>query len=98
MCDINSDVAEPSPGPSASSETQPSGEGEERLDDGDDKQAWPSMTDLNTRLRRVITSYQRNYRKEEQKIAAKSKVWDISYLLILHFYINLVVHLLPNIL
>lgn len=36
--------------------------------------AWPSMQDLNTRLRRVITSYQRNYKKEELKQQQKAKV------------------------
>lgn len=35
---------------------------------------WPSMQDLNTRLRRVITSYQRNYKKEEMKQQQKAKV------------------------
>uniref|UniRef100_A0A182LWG1 DNA helicase n=1 Tax=Anopheles culicifacies TaxID=139723 RepID=A0A182LWG1_9DIPT len=34
---------------------------------------WPSMQDLNTRLRRVITSYQRNYKKEELKQQQKAK-------------------------
>lgn len=35
---------------------------------------WPTMQDLNTRLRRVITSYQRNYKKEELKQQQKAKV------------------------
>lgn len=35
---------------------------------------WPTMQDLNTRLRRVITSYQRNYKKEEMKQQQKAKV------------------------
>lgn len=75
LMDINSDMAEPSPGPSGSSETQPSGDPDERLyDELDDKQIWPSATDLNTRLRRVITSYQRSYRKEEQQKLSKTKV------------------------
>lgn len=76
--EANSETAEPSPGPSASSETQPSGDADERLEDGDDKLMWPNITDLNTRLRRVITSYQRNCRKEEQKLAA-AKVKVIKY-------------------
>jgi chromodomain-helicase-DNA-binding protein 7 len=67
--EANSEVAEPSPGPSASSETQPP-DGDDREEGLDDKPSWPTITDLNTRLRRVITSYQRNYRKEEQKLAA----------------------------
>ena len=74
--EANSEVAEPSPGPSASSETQQP-DGDDRDEGLDDKPAWPTITDLNTRLRRVITSYQRNYRKEEQKLAAaKAKVSD----------------------
>lgn len=40
----------------------------------DDSLIWPSMQDLNTRLRRVITSYQRNYKKEELKQQQKAKV------------------------
>lgn len=40
---------------------------------GDDT-IWPSMQDLNTRLRRVITAYQRNYKKEELKQQQKAKV------------------------
>lgn len=49
---------------------------------------WPSMQDLNTRLRRVITSYQRNYKKEELKQQQKAKV-NFSY----HFlYININLH------
>lgn len=39
-----------------------------------DDHMWPSMQDLNTRLRRVITSYQRNYKKEELKQQQKAKV------------------------
>lgn len=76
LSDINSEIAEPSPGPSGSSETQPADVEERILEDGDDnKLQWPTVTDLNTRLRRVITSYQRSYRKEEQKLAAaKAKV------------------------
>lgn len=40
----------------------------------DDSLIWPSMQDLNTRLRRVITAYQRNYKKEELKQQQKAKV------------------------
>ncbi|XP_037896667.1 uncharacterized protein LOC119641859 isoform X1 [Glossina fuscipes] len=36
--------------------------------------SWPSMQDLNTRLRRVITAYQRNYKKEELKQQQKAKL------------------------
>lgn len=86
--EANSEVAEPSPGPSASSETQPA-DGEERDEVSDDKPTWPTITDLNTRLRRVITSYQRNYRKEEQKLAAaKTKVsfFSLSSFFLLNSY------------
>jgi hypothetical protein len=31
----------------------------------EDEKTWPSVVDLNTRLRRVITSYQRNVNKKE---------------------------------
>jgi hypothetical protein len=42
--------------------------------DVDPNLMWPTMQDLNTRLRRVITSYQRNYKKEELKQQQKAKV------------------------
>lgn len=45
----------------------------------DDSLIWPSMQDLNTRLRRVITAYQRNYKKEELKQQQKAKV-NLSFL------------------
>lgn len=35
---------------------------------------WPSMQDLNTRLRRLITAYQRNYKREELKMQQRAKV------------------------
>lgn len=70
-----SEVAEPSPGPSGSSENPLLGEGDEKgVEEFDEKGQWPSINDLNTRLRRVITTYQRNYRKEEMKLAQKAKV------------------------
>lgn len=72
--EVNSEIAEPSPGPSACSESQQL-EGDDIKEDPSEDKTWPTMTDLNTRLRRVITSYQRNYRKEEQKLqATKAKV------------------------
>uniref|UniRef100_A0A336LW14 CSON006412 protein n=1 Tax=Culicoides sonorensis TaxID=179676 RepID=A0A336LW14_CULSO len=43
----------------------------------DDSALWPSMQDLNTRLRRVITAYQRNYKKEELKQQQKAKLQPI---------------------
>jgi hypothetical protein len=63
---------------SSSAEHQLSGaKDEEKLPVEDDpkKAHWPSMVDLNTRLRRVITSYQRNFKKEEMRLAQKAKVW-----------------------
>lgn len=39
----------------------------------DDEKTWPSVVDLNTRLRRVISSYQRNVnKKEDVKVIPKS--------------------------
>lgn len=39
----------------------------------DDEKTWPSVVDLNTRLRRVISSYQRSVgKKEDVKIIPKS--------------------------
>lgn len=74
MSECASEVAEPSPGPSGTSEQQVLGDVDDKpLEDLDEKQ-WPSINDLNTRLRRVITTYQRNYRKEELKLAQKAKV------------------------
>lgn len=52
----------------------------------DDSLIWPSMQDLNTRLRRVITSYQRNYKKEELKQQQKAKV-IFAVLIFQHTYI-----------
>lgn len=52
----------------------------------DDSLVWPSMQDLNTRLRRVITSYQRNYKKEELKQQQKAKV-NSTVQISLHTYI-----------
>lgn len=39
----------------------------------DDEKSWPSVVDLNTRLRRVISSYQRNVKKEDVKVLQKPK-------------------------
>lgn len=40
----------------------------------DDEKTWPSVVDLNTRLRRVISSYQRSVKKEDVKVLQKSKM------------------------
>lgn len=42
--------------------------------DDDGTHLWPSMQDLNTRLRRLITAYQRNYKREELKLQQRAKV------------------------
>lgn len=41
------------------------------------KPFWPSVNDLNTRLRRVVTSYQRSFKKEELKLLQKAKVCEV---------------------
>uniref|UniRef100_A0A0A9YRD7 Chromodomain-helicase-DNA-binding protein 6 n=1 Tax=Lygus hesperus TaxID=30085 RepID=A0A0A9YRD7_LYGHE len=65
--------ADPTDEPGASStQTQSTGPaGEDPAEPG--KPQWPSMVDLNHRLRRVINSYQRNFKKEEMKMAQKAK-------------------------
>lgn len=40
---------------------------------------WPSMQDLNTRLRRLITAYQRNYKREELKLQQRAKVKTLKF-------------------
>ncbi|XP_045520347.1 chromodomain-helicase-DNA-binding protein 7-like [Pieris brassicae] len=40
----------------------------------DSSHPWPSMQDLNTRLRRLITAYQRNYKREELKLQQRAKM------------------------
>lgn len=42
--------------------------------DAENKMDWPSIGDLNSRLRRVITAYQKNFRKEEIKQLQKARV------------------------
>lgn len=49
---------------------------EEKLPVDDPKKCpWPSVVEMNTRLRRLVTSYQRNFKKEEMKLAQRAKVW-----------------------
>lgn len=55
-------------------EEQPGSTRAEVGDEDPSKPQWPSMGDLNQRLRRVINSYQRNFKKEELKQAQKAKV------------------------
>ncbi|XP_045762222.1 chromodomain-helicase-DNA-binding protein 7 isoform X2 [Maniola jurtina] len=45
-----------------------------RPDDDAPTHLWPSMQDLNTRLRRLITAYQRNYKREELKLQQRAKM------------------------
>lgn len=42
-----------------------------------DKPIWPGTTDMNTRIRKLITAFQRYFKKEELKNAQKAKVFDI---------------------
>lgn len=46
---------------------------------------FPSVTDVNTRVRRLVTAFQRNNKKLEIRNAQKAKVWtlfDIEYYII----------------
>lgn len=42
-------------------------------DDESDKLYWPSTSVLTTRLRRLITAYQRSYKREQMKLEALSR-------------------------
>lgn len=42
-----------------------------------DENVWPSIGDLNNRVRRLISTCQRNFKKEEQKLVQKAKVGNI---------------------
>jgi len=42
-----------------------------------DEYVWPSIGDLNNRVRRLISTCQRNFKKEEQKLVQKAKVSNI---------------------
>jgi hypothetical protein len=44
--------------------------------DDEEKLPWPTMSDLNTRLRRIITSFQRNHKRQMLKDAQRAKVRD----------------------
>lgn len=61
---------------SPSSESQPScsRDDESKQSQGNPDLEWPSAVDLNTRLRRVITAYQRNFKKQELMQMQKAKV------------------------
>lgn len=59
---------------------------EEKLPLDDPKKCpWPSVVEMNTRLRRLVTSYQRNFKKEEMKLAQKAKVWLVRNM---YFYVH----------
>jgi len=42
-----------------------------------DEFIWPSIGDLNNRVRRLISTCQRNFKKEEQKLVQKAKVSNV---------------------
>lgn len=46
-----------------------------------DEYIWPSIGDLNNRVRRLISTCQRNFKKEEQKLVQKAKVSNVLVLL-----------------
>lgn len=48
---------------------------------------WPSMQDLNTRLRRLITAYQRNYKREELKLQQRAKVSYVYNFILCFIYV-----------
>lgn len=55
--------------------TAPAKAGGEPLDP--EKPHWPFSTDLNTRIRKLITAFQRYFKKEEIKNAQKAKVGEL---------------------
>ncbi|XP_053604849.1 chromodomain-helicase-DNA-binding protein 8 isoform X2 [Plodia interpunctella] len=61
--DVSSGAGATSPAASPRADDEPGGGG-----------PWPSMQDLNTRLRRLITAYQRNYKREELKMQQRAKM------------------------
>jgi hypothetical protein len=58
----------------AENDVAPEAEAEHHTGEAGDKAQWPSVADLNTRLRRVISSYQRNFKREEMKMAQRAKL------------------------
>lgn len=53
------------------------GEGEE---DNDGKLPFPTASEMNTRLRRIITTYQRDFKKQQLKQQQQAKVcWEIDF-------------------
>lgn len=47
--------------------------------DDEEKLPWPSMSDLNTRIRRIITSFQRNHKRQMLKDAQRARVCSYIY-------------------
>ena len=45
-------------------------------EDEEEKLPFPAVSDLNTRLRRVITNYQRDYKKQQLKKEQQAKVLE----------------------
>lgn len=60
--------------PSSAAPQSPSSESQATEDKPTPDMEWPSAVDLNTRLRRVITAYQRNFKKQELMQMQKAKV------------------------
>lgn len=46
-----------------------------------DEYMWPSIGDLNNRVRRLISTCQRNFKREEQKLVQKAKVSIFKYII-----------------
>ncbi|CAH2243153.1 jg14445 [Pararge aegeria aegeria] len=67
-------AASPAASPVASRAASPAASSASRADDDAPTHLWPSMQDLNTRLRRLITAYQRNYKREELKLQQRAKM------------------------
>lgn len=61
------------------------------IEEDPSKPQWPSMGDLNSRLRRVISSYQRSFKKEELKLAQRAKVSYLTSTITTSRYVILVV-------
>lgn len=61
---ISSKANTPTPEPSSS---------HDGLHGAEDDKSWPSVVDLNTRLRRVITTYQRNVNKKDDVKTSATK-------------------------
>lgn len=52
-------------------------------DEDDGKLPFPTASEMNTRLRRIITTYQRDFKKQQMKIQQQAKVmWQENKLII----------------